>query len=123
MINIFHQFESISTGIFIIDNNFKVVFWNSYLEDWTLVNASEITGKPIVDFFSAFNNDTLKLRLQPVFDFGTPLILSSTLNSNLLKPKNINLASSKHDINTVYLLRSNLIFASLLNNVEWNIVK
>jgi signal transduction histidine kinase len=83
MLSNYSIFDNISTGIFIIDSDYKVVYWNSYLEDWTSIDRIDILGEFLYDFFPSFNNDGIKIRLQSVFEYASPVIFSSKLHENL----------------------------------------
>lgn len=76
--------EYVSTGIFILNTRLEVELWNTWLEDLTGIKKSDIEGKVINKFFPAFTDELVQYRLQSVFENGTPVIFSSSLNHNLL---------------------------------------
>ncbi|MFC2089814.1 ATP-binding protein [Bacteroidota bacterium] len=88
MVDNYRIFDNISTGIFIIDSNFRVVYWNTHLEEWTNIKSPDIEGQILFDFFPEFRNERVKARLEHTFEFGSPVILSSKLNNNLFASEN-----------------------------------
>jgi PAS domain S-box-containing protein len=102
----FQVFEDIGTGIFILNPEFKVQYWNVCLEDWTTVINADILGSTIWDYFPKFKQETLKKRIQSVFDDGMPVVLSSSLNKDLLVPEGHDLTKRKTYEVSVTLLDS-----------------
>ncbi|TLX73731.1 PAS domain S-box protein [Labilibacter sediminis] len=101
--NIFNVFDSVSTGIFIIDSGYKVVYWNAYMEEWIGTESSHILNKHITTIFKRFDDENITARLQTVFDYNTPLILSSNLHKGLLRTPN-----NKNELNTFEISVSSL---------------
>lgn len=79
-----YQFlDQVPIGIFIIDHDFRVVFWNSYIEDWTGISKKNIEGGLLFNFLPKFSADFYKSRIKSIFDGGLPVIFSSTLHEGL----------------------------------------
>lgn len=76
-------FDEIPIGIFVIDNDYKVLSWNIFLEDWTGISRDEITGKSLTDFFPMFGEKAYQIRIHEIFYGGLPVIFSSQLHKKL----------------------------------------
>ena len=48
--NRFLLYDSVPVGIFIIDSNYRVIFWNACLEDWTGVLREEVLDRRITKY-------------------------------------------------------------------------
>lgn len=81
----FSLFEHVPIGICILDKNYKVIFWNRCLEEWTEIEKKVIVGASIIDFFPLFGNVSYQSRLENVFAGGPPVIFSSQLHHTLFQ--------------------------------------
>jgi len=84
MVNSFDLFNKVSTGIVIINFNYQIVFWNNILERWTGLNHKQIVGKIASEEFEKFRDVTIQIRLESVFNYGTPVILSSQIHKFII---------------------------------------
>ena len=87
MQNDFSLFNKVPTGIVVINSDYKVLFWNKTLSNWTKISEQEITGKNIKDFFEKFKNKKITSRLDSVFVYGNPVIFSSQLHKYIIPCK------------------------------------
>jgi len=71
-------------GMFILREDFVVLFWNSCLEDWTGISRSEVIGKNIGILFPHLSDPTYTGRLPSVFGGGPPVIFSSQLHKYII---------------------------------------
>ncbi len=84
--NIKQDFELLNhlpIGNCIIDEDYKVLFWNNYLENSTEILKSEIIGSKLSDYFPYFINKLYINRLDSIFTGGAPVIFSSHLHGFL----------------------------------------
>jgi len=82
-----HQFDildHLSLGAFVLQKDFRVVFWNSVLEDWTGISRNQIVGKPVGAYFPHLNTPRYAIRIQDVFKSGMPFVFSSYLHKYIL---------------------------------------
>ena len=84
MKNTFELFNKVSTGILIIDSYYKIIFWNKVLESWTGLKYNEVIGKNASEEFEQIGNPKIQSRLDSVFTYGTPVILSSQIHKYLI---------------------------------------
>ncbi len=85
--NQFRIFDHLANGIFLLNDSFEVIYWNTRLEDWTGISKKDIIGKEIKEFYPNVVQDKVKLRLQTVFSGGPPVIFSSQIHQSLLSIK------------------------------------
>jgi signal transduction histidine kinase len=73
--------DYISTGICIIDKKYRVQFWNEFMEEYTGIDKLQIQGNILYDFFTAFNDEIFRERIDNIFIGWPPVILSSRLHN------------------------------------------
>jgi PAS domain S-box-containing protein len=83
----FDVFEYVPMGICVLNQHFKVVFWNRTLEDWTGVSRAKIINRDITDHFSHLKEPKYALRFKDVFQGGPPTIFSSQLHAYIFPGK------------------------------------
>jgi len=64
-------------GVCVIQQDYRVVFWNRCLEDWTHIPAQEIVGTDIGERFPHFRQPKYTTRFATIFAGGAPTIFSS----------------------------------------------
>ncbi len=87
MKNQFTIFDNISTGVMVIDWNYRVQFWNKIIESWTKITKDEIYQKDIRIIFNHFSLLKYTTRLESTFNYGTPVVFSSQLHRQLIPCK------------------------------------
>jgi len=96
---IFEQiFQTINLGLFVIDKNFVVHYWNRWLEINTKVISGDIINKSLIDFFPSLNNPKFLRICGTVFSFGSHNFLSQKLHNYLLPIKITTSFSSDFDL-------------------------
>lgn len=75
--------DVVATGVCIIDDKYRVVFWNRRIQEWTSVDESRIIRKPIYKFFPKFKDNKYKRRINTIFAGGPPLVFSSQIHRSL----------------------------------------
>ncbi len=91
----FSLLDQIPLGICILQSDYKVVFWNRCLEEWTRILRDQINEHSIHNFFPHFNQPLYINRLAPIFAGGPPTIFSSQLHKHLIPAT---LPNGKHRI-------------------------
>lgn len=64
--------DQLNTGILIVDTEFNIVMWNSYLQVHSTKVSNDIIGKNIFDVFSELPQRWLSRKLASVLQLGTP---------------------------------------------------
>ncbi len=82
--NKFNQFDLLHIGIFIIDKDYKVIFWNKTISEWTKIEKNIITNKNLLDFFPNLSQKKYSRRLSWILDGGPPIIFSPQLHPYLI---------------------------------------
>lgn len=80
----FEILDDIPNGLFVLGEDFKVVFWNSTMERWTKIMRHEIVGKNILPFFPHFGSEKYSNRIKEAFKQRAPLIFSSQLHQHFI---------------------------------------
>jgi two-component system cell cycle sensor histidine kinase/response regulator CckA len=76
--------DHVPVGVFVLQRDFIVLFWNRCLEDWTQIQRNSIIGKSIYEFFSNLNHPRYTSRIQGIFDGGPPAVFSSQLHKYII---------------------------------------
>ncbi|MEK6651873.1 MAG: ATP-binding protein [Nitrospirota bacterium] len=71
-------------GLFVLRQDFVVLFWNSCLEDWTGISRRDIIGTNISVHFPQLNSPEYYKRIQNIFEGGPPTIFSSQLHKYII---------------------------------------
>ena len=80
----FSVLNHIPNGVLMLRRDWKVVFWNDSLEQWTRLPREEIIGKPIGDFYPHLIEPKYASRLTPLFEGGPPAIFSPQFHGQLI---------------------------------------
>ncbi|KJU85948.1 multi-sensor signal transduction histidine kinase [Candidatus Magnetobacterium bavaricum] len=77
-------FDNVPMGMFVLQRDLTVLFWNRCLEDWTNIPRESIVGTNICDHYSHFRQARYLSRIKPLFDGGPPTIFSSALHKHII---------------------------------------
>ncbi len=80
----FDVLDNVPLGVFILNSDYTVLFWNKCIEEWTNISASGITGSKIFDFYPHLKEPGYKSRIDSVFESGAPTIFSSQLHKHFV---------------------------------------
>lgn len=83
----FQLYDDLPLGIVIIDQDFKVLFWNKNIEYNSQINKSEIEGKNLLTVFPGLDNKIFKKRIDGIFIGGSPAVFSAQLHKYLIPCK------------------------------------
>ena len=81
--SLYNTLDFLPEGYFIVDNDYKVIYWNKSLEILTGVDKENILNTKLEDTFPNFGNDIYKRRIDPIFKGGPPVVFSAKLHKNL----------------------------------------
>ena len=80
----FHVLDHSPVGMFVIEADFRVVFWNRRMEDWTGVGREEILDTSLVKRYPLLSQPKYQIRLDAIFQGGPPAVFSAQLHGNLI---------------------------------------
>jgi PAS domain S-box len=80
--------DNISVGICIIDKDYKVLFWNEYMEAYTGYEKDEVQNYYLFHFFPVFKDKIYRERIDNIFNGWPPVILSSRLHNAFFNSRN-----------------------------------
>lgn len=63
----YHLLDSVPIGACVLHSDYRVLFWNTYLEQWTNIPRAQIVGQAIGSYFPVFNQPTYQALLQQIF--------------------------------------------------------
>jgi len=75
--------DHIPVGVYVIDKDYIVRFWNNCMEDWTGIHKDYIEGDDLGNNFPSFNESRYRSRIESVFNGGPPIILSARLHKDI----------------------------------------
>lgn len=79
----FKVLDNVPVGVCVIDKDYRVLFWNRCLEDWTVVNREFILGTSLIDNFPCLDEAKYRMRIDSIFRHGPPVIFSARLHRNM----------------------------------------
>jgi PAS domain S-box-containing protein len=82
--NSYSLLDAVPIGVFILDAELNVLFWNSTLTDWTGISPDVIVGQSIATHYPHLAQPQYTTRLQGVFQGGPPTIFSSQLHRYII---------------------------------------
>jgi PAS domain S-box-containing protein len=62
--------ESVDIGIFVVDDDYNILFWNSFMERYTEVSRTEVLGMNLFEFFSHLKGTGWPENYARVFEEG-----------------------------------------------------
>ncbi|MDQ6980701.1 MAG: PAS domain S-box protein [Ghiorsea sp.] len=75
--------QSLSDGVCIIDQNYRIIFWNKQLEKWSKYGADDLLGKRLDDVYPHLKEMKYKLRIDQVLQQGPPAFFSMLLHHHV----------------------------------------
>lgn len=104
-------------GIAVVDKDFKVHYWNRWLELNSGIPAEKIIGAKIFDFFPSLNNSKFVRNCKSLFTFGNYYFLSQKLHHYIFPFK----PTSTLDFKFEYMQQSGSLFPirSESNEIEY----
>ena len=80
----FDFLDHIPIGMFVLREDYVVLFWNNTLEAWTGIPRHRIVGTNITERFPHLNEPKYTYRLKGVFDGGAPVLFSAQLHKHII---------------------------------------
>ncbi|HEX2982607.1 MAG TPA: ATP-binding protein, partial [Ignavibacteriales bacterium] len=80
----FYLFDYVTDGICLIDKEYRVIFWNKVLENWTSIKRNKIINNKIFHFFEKLVEYKFIERLEEVLQGGTNIILSAQFHEYVI---------------------------------------
>ena len=76
--------DNFPLGIYIIRNDFMVLFWNNEIENWTGISKGEIVGTNLIDHYPHLHEPKYLDRIRIIFEGGPPAVFSSLLHNYII---------------------------------------
>lgn len=86
-VSCFKLYDHVNIGIFVINNNFDIIFWNKYLQELSGIKKTDVENKNLFTLFPNLDNYIFKERLKGIFLGGPPEFFSSQLNKFIIPIK------------------------------------
>lgn len=83
----FNLYDHVNIGIFVVNQSYKIVFWNKYLQETSGLKKSDIENKELFLVLPKLDNYIFKERLRGVLMGGPPEFFSSQLNKYIVPIK------------------------------------
>ncbi|MFH1852264.1 MAG: PAS domain S-box protein [Candidatus Neomarinimicrobiota bacterium] len=96
--------DYIASGACILRRDYKVLFWNTRLAEWTGIPKPEIIGRKLDHFFPRLGRPGYRERIETLFTNGPPLLFSAQIHGGLF-PANDD-ANKRSQNTTVTAIRS-----------------
>jgi signal transduction histidine kinase/CheY-like chemotaxis protein len=80
----FAHFDALPMGIFIIDADYRLRYWNRCLENWTRLRADELMGTSARVALPALDRADCSQRIQDVFRHRAPAVFSPQLHAPIV---------------------------------------
>jgi signal transduction histidine kinase len=93
----YEYLDHLPIGIVILSKNYKVIYWNSFMETWANISKDRILGNSLLDFFPDFNKSSFSILIEQIFEGGPPVILSSQLHKNIFTNSSGNSSQKVHN--------------------------
>ncbi|KJU81585.1 PAS/PAC sensor-containing diguanylate cyclase [Candidatus Magnetobacterium bavaricum] len=106
-------FDVVNIGLVILDSDFKVVYWNRWMQLHSELSASEIVGMSIFDFYPHLNTARFLRSLKAVIKLGNNVFFTQRPHKYLFPFKPVGSFSVNFDH-----MRQNCIMGPLRNEQE-----
>jgi diguanylate cyclase len=90
--------EIIDLGIVVLDHDFRVCYWNSWMALHSGIPGEEITGKNLFDHFPELNTKEFLRGARLSLNFGAPAIFPQTLHHYLFPFKVVGTSNGHFDL-------------------------
>ena len=76
--------DQVPFGVCIVEKDYRIIFWNRILEDWTGIPRDEIFGQILIERFPLLSENRFVRRIDAVRDGGLPVIFSPQLHPHFI---------------------------------------
>ncbi|MGR3176492.1 MAG: PAS domain-containing hybrid sensor histidine kinase/response regulator [Candidatus Anammoxibacter sp.] len=80
----FTLLDSNPIGQFVINKEFKVIFWNKCIENWTGINRKQIVNTDLLQYYPHLKSATYTNRIKKVFKNTMPAVFSSLIHEHFI---------------------------------------
>ncbi|MGR3220775.1 MAG: PAS domain-containing hybrid sensor histidine kinase/response regulator [Candidatus Anammoxibacter sp.] len=80
----FTLLDSSPIGQFVINKEFKVLFWNKCIENWTGINREQIVNTDLLQQYPHLKSATYINRIRMVFENAMPAVFSSLIHDHFI---------------------------------------
>ncbi len=80
----FSIMDSTPVGIFVIDKDYNVIFWNKCLEDWTGFSKARVEGSSIRDFAPLFSDKSITSKVDTLFTDHSHIVITPKANQQII---------------------------------------
>ncbi len=81
----FDVLDKVPVGILVLDPQYRVLFWNECLENWTGVLSRELLGQDARERFPSVADSSFSKRIERVFQDGVPTVFSPQLHAPFIQ--------------------------------------
>lgn len=82
--DLFAVLDNVPVGTYVTNPDYRILFWNRCMEDWTGIPRHDIVDTDLGQHFPHFRQSRYYDRIVGLFEGGPPTIFSSQLHKNLL---------------------------------------
>lgn len=76
-----HQLlDHLSIGVVVLDESLRIVHWNKWMEEHSLLSSEEVKGKRLVDFFSGLAKKGFIKKAKEVIKLGRPVFFTQKVS-------------------------------------------
>jgi diguanylate cyclase (GGDEF)-like protein len=72
--------DHLSIGVAVLDDSLRIVHWNRWMEEHSLLSREEVKGKHLVDFFSGLTKKGFIKKAKEVIKFGRPVFFTQKVS-------------------------------------------
>ena len=114
MIDLYQLLDHLSIGVIVIDDALRVVLWNRWMAEHSLLFIDDVKGKPIFDIFPGLNRKGFLKKTKEVFKTGKPVFFTQK-NSQFIFPFP---TSRSYLADTLITMQQTVILSPLKNEQE-----
>lgn len=83
----FHILHDVPVGIFILNRDFTIAFWNRCMAQWSRLTEEDVLNRDIRSIYPELKKKKHALRIENVFNGGPPVLLSAQLHGTIFPCK------------------------------------
>jgi diguanylate cyclase (GGDEF)-like protein/PAS domain S-box-containing protein len=80
----FGLLDHLPVGVFILDSEFRILYWNRCMEEWTFLSRPTVAGATLMSLFPHLDAPRYRNRIREIFRGGPPSVFSSQLHRYLI---------------------------------------
>jgi len=80
----YRLFDHIPTGVFILSEDFRIIFWNRCMEEWAMIERESLLGSDIFRHFPHLDAPRYRKRIADIFSGGATTVFSSQLHKHII---------------------------------------